>query len=285
MMQRSVVDALCALADAVDSQRAAELGQVLAIASVCELYRVNEESVMAGAERLLRFGGAGTPLVGEFILGEIGPILGVSLESARQRVAEVLNLRFRHPRLWAAVCAGKVRPWQAFKVTTATNTAHLDADAADWVDSQVAVALAFQPIGRVLGQVATWVVRADPALAAEREAEKSASRYVRFSELTDRHTDLELAWLMASPASRPGRTLPEVIPQRYHSPMAMTLRLTPDDEQALALLAEADGVSKQEATVRAIHEAASRRVRRDEVKALSGRARERYADLLGRLSH
>jgi hypothetical protein len=39
--------------------------------------------------------------------------------------------------------------------------------------------------------------------------------------------------------------------------MAMTLRLNPDDEQALALLAEADGVSKQEATVRAIHEAAS----------------------------
>lgn len=65
--------------------------------------------------------------------------------------------------------------------------------------------------------------------------------------------------------------------------MAMTLRLTPDDEQALALLAEADGVSKQEATVRAIHEAVARRVRRDKVAALSASARDRYADLLDRL--
>ena len=37
--------------------------------------------------------------------------------------------------------------------------------------------------------------------------------------------------------------------------MAMTLRLEPEDEKALALLAEADGVSKQEATVRAIRTA------------------------------
>ena len=65
--------------------------------------------------------------------------------------------------------------------------------------------------------------------------------------------------------------------------MAMTLRLGPEDEKALALLAEAEGVSKQEATVRAIHEAASRRLRRDKVAELSATARERYADLLDRL--
>lgn len=65
--------------------------------------------------------------------------------------------------------------------------------------------------------------------------------------------------------------------------MAMTLRLTPDDERALTLLAEAEGVSKQEATVRAIHEAAARRVRSDKVATLSAAARDRYADLLDRL--
>ena len=63
----------------------------------------------------------------------------------------------------------------------------------------------------------------------------------------------------------------------------MTLRLSPDDEQALTLLAEADGVSKQEATVRAIHEAASRRLRQDKIHTLSTNARQRYADLLTRL--
>lgn len=65
--------------------------------------------------------------------------------------------------------------------------------------------------------------------------------------------------------------------------MAMTLRLKPEDEMALALLAEAEGVSKQEATVRAIREAAARRVRADRVRHLSAAARARYADLLDRL--
>lgn len=65
--------------------------------------------------------------------------------------------------------------------------------------------------------------------------------------------------------------------------MAMTLRLEPEDEQALALLAAAEGVSKQEATVRAIREAAARRVREDKVRRLSAAARDRYADLLDRL--
>lgn len=63
----------------------------------------------------------------------------------------------------------------------------------------------------------------------------------------------------------------------------MTLRLTPDDEAALKMLADADGVSRQEATVRAIHEALERRGRAAKVKELSSKGRERYADLLDRL--
>lgn len=66
--------------------------------------------------------------------------------------------------------------------------------------------------------------------------------------------------------------------------MAMTLRLTEEQERALALLAEADGVSKQEATVRAITEAAARRVRDTRVRELSRMGRDRYAALLDRLA-
>lgn len=40
--------------------------------------------------------------------------------------------------------------------------------------------------------------------------------------------------------------------------MAMTLRLTPDQDRALTLLAEAQGSSKHEAAVRAIVSAANR---------------------------
>lgn len=64
----------------------------------------------------------------------------------------------------------------------------------------------------------------------------------------------------------------------------MTLRLTDEQERALALLAEADGISKHEATARAIIAAAARRVRDDRVRQLSRDGRERYAGLLDRLA-
>ena len=65
--------------------------------------------------------------------------------------------------------------------------------------------------------------------------------------------------------------------------MAMTLRLSEDDEQLLNALAESEGLSKHEATVRAIREAAARRLRQERVRDLSESARARYADLLERL--
>lgn len=65
--------------------------------------------------------------------------------------------------------------------------------------------------------------------------------------------------------------------------MAMTLRLTEDDERLLASLAEADGISRQEATIRAIHEVAARRGHERRVANSSARARARYADVLERL--
>lgn len=66
--------------------------------------------------------------------------------------------------------------------------------------------------------------------------------------------------------------------------MAMTLRLTEEQERALALLAESQGVSKHEAAVRAIIDVAARRVRDDRVRALSAEGRRRYAALLDRLA-
>lgn len=63
----------------------------------------------------------------------------------------------------------------------------------------------------------------------------------------------------------------------------MTLRLTEDDEKVLAALAEAEGISRQEATIRAIHEVAERRAHTQAVSAASARARARYAEVLDRL--
>jgi predicted transcriptional regulator len=64
----------------------------------------------------------------------------------------------------------------------------------------------------------------------------------------------------------------------------MTLRLTDEQDHALTLLAEADGVSKQEAACRAIVDAAARRTQDGRVHDLSVKARTRYSDLLARLA-
>lgn len=65
--------------------------------------------------------------------------------------------------------------------------------------------------------------------------------------------------------------------------MAMTLRLAPEDERVLARLAADEGISRQEATIRAIHEVAARRGHERKVTDASRRARARYADVLDRL--
>lgn len=66
--------------------------------------------------------------------------------------------------------------------------------------------------------------------------------------------------------------------------MAMTLRLSEEDERILADLAERDGISRQEATVRAIRDAAARRGHEELVKGLAEKGRARYSDLLDRLA-
>lgn len=66
--------------------------------------------------------------------------------------------------------------------------------------------------------------------------------------------------------------------------MAMTLRLSEDDDRALEALSAALGVSKQEATVRAIRAEAMRVADSREVRAHTAWVTENYADVLERLA-
>ena len=65
--------------------------------------------------------------------------------------------------------------------------------------------------------------------------------------------------------------------------MAMTLRLTDDQDRALTLLARAQGSSKQEAAIRAIVAAAARVVADAEVADLARTYVPEYADVDKRL--
>lgn len=64
----------------------------------------------------------------------------------------------------------------------------------------------------------------------------------------------------------------------------MTLRLSDEDDATLSALAESEGISKNEAALRAIRERAERLSRDDEVRRLTRAAIDRYGPLLDRLA-
>ena len=117
MVPGCVAEAFAALDEANRHARAAEVAVVVAVAKAAELYEVDQEAVFEGMERVIFPGHAGTPGVGEFLAAEIAGILGISTGSALQRIADVLDVRFRFPRLWEAFLSGELRWWQVVDVT------------------------------------------------------------------------------------------------------------------------------------------------------------------------
>ncbi|MDE0162140.1 MAG: ribbon-helix-helix protein, CopG family [Acidimicrobiaceae bacterium] len=65
--------------------------------------------------------------------------------------------------------------------------------------------------------------------------------------------------------------------------MAMTLRLTDDEQDALRMRAALDGTSMQEAVRRAVREYVARAEHRDRVGAAADVIMQRHADALRRL--
>lgn len=65
--------------------------------------------------------------------------------------------------------------------------------------------------------------------------------------------------------------------------MAMTLRLTDDEQQALRERADVEGISMQEAARRAVRDYVSRGEHRDRVSEAARRVIEVHADALRRL--
>ena len=65
--------------------------------------------------------------------------------------------------------------------------------------------------------------------------------------------------------------------------MAMTLRLTDDEQQALRDRAELEGISMQEAARQAVREYVAARDRRDRIDAAAALVMRRHAEALRRL--
>lgn len=181
-------EAFAALDHAHQQLKAAEVAELIAIAHAADLYQVDQHAVGEGIERLLGYGHDGTPCLGEFLALEISGLLGISPQSAINRIGNVLDLRHRHPALWTAVISGKVRVWQANQVLT--QCAHLSLDAVTKVDGLLAQGLAMLPWSRIVRALPGWITTADPALAAQRQQLAANHLRVGVSTIADGHVDL-----------------------------------------------------------------------------------------------
>ena len=193
-LPRIAEDALAALDAAVRQERAAEVTKILAVAAAADSYEFDVEDFREaldatdGLQRRIQPGADGTPLVGEFLALEIGPILGISPEAALSMLGDVLNVRHRHPALWAAFIEGAVA-W-AHARFVAFQCLSLSASAAALVDQRCAHALRIWPISRLLHHLKAWIIEADPEAAAAKEAVARHGRHVDISGIEDGHCHL-----------------------------------------------------------------------------------------------
>jgi hypothetical protein len=123
-------------------------------------------------------GSDGTPEVSEFAADELGALLEMTTVSGANLIADALDLRHRHPRLWDAVLTGRVEDWKARKVVHATAAAGLSLDRARRVDEETVDAVVGLPFSRALTVVEARVLAADPEQAEELRRIEEQRRYV-----------------------------------------------------------------------------------------------------------
>jgi hypothetical protein len=117
-------------------------------------------------------GGAGTPQVAAFAPEALAVAMGISPAAARSLMADVMDMKHRHPKLWKRVGRLQIPAWQARRVVQQTR--QLSGEAAEYVDDRLATHTAAGPrtVDRV---VAEAIARLDPAEHQRREDRGKAS--------------------------------------------------------------------------------------------------------------
>jgi hypothetical protein len=123
--------------------------------------------------------GEGTPQVAERAVVELAAALDVSYRSGCHLVADSLAIRYRLPKLWPLVQAGRMQAWKARRV--AQLTTGLGAAAVAFVDAQAAIYGAKNRlVPNIAGLVHAALVHFEPERAKQKEEDARERRGVRF---------------------------------------------------------------------------------------------------------
>ena len=173
---------LAAAGGAVRERRLAEVRDLEVLAQWAAVHSADPTEGPEGrhARRLgnvlVHLGGAGTPGVQDFCLGEIALARGTGVTATSNAIADVLDLQHRLPRTWSVLGAGEAEVFIARRVAKLSR--HLPADRVGVVDAAVARIIAHEAGGRVLAVAEAKIIEADPALHDERTETERTRRYV-----------------------------------------------------------------------------------------------------------
>lgn len=184
-------ETLLAVRDARRTRLMAEAAEFRALAEFADQYRwlPDDGPVLAGTERLVQWGGAGTPSVAEFCTLEVAAMLQISEEAARAEITAALAVRGRFPRLWGLAMAGELRVWKASQIASLTKELTL-ADA-EILDQELSTLVTSMHWNRVRDLVKARVLEFTGGDAQDEHADRMASRHVRFGDSHLGVTDMQ----------------------------------------------------------------------------------------------
>ncbi len=122
-------------------------------------------------------GGEGTPMVAAGCVEEFAAALGVGARTAMQLMSDGLDLRYRLPRIDTGVEELRIAPWRAQRIARLTHS--LSAEAAAYVDAQLAPVADSCGVARIERLVTEAAALFDPVEQAEAEDEAQAAWGVR----------------------------------------------------------------------------------------------------------
>jgi hypothetical protein len=251
-------DALLRLAEeSVVTRRAAEVGDLLVVAAWAEVHSTDprhdpETGRRVWAEdRLVHPGGEGTPGVREFCVPELAMARQVGASACERDLADVLDLSYRLPRVWALTVELACPAWLARKVARLSRRVPLDRV---WiVDDAVAQAIGGEAPGRVLEICEAKVIEADPAAHSARVEGERRRRYVALSRSDEfglRHVIARVeagdaAWIDAT-VERVAELISDVHPEAGRDELrSIAFGWLARPAELLRLLLEAQGDSEE----------------------------------------
>ena len=158
---------------AADAHEAAILKAAAEWADLHPPESVDDAAYVEGTEGEMEIAGEKAPLVAEFACAEFAAAVGIPSAWGTSLVGDALELRHRLPRVWARVMDGDLQVWRARRIAQTTRL--VSAQAASWVDRQIARFAHKIGPAQTDRLVAVAIARFDPHLA-EQERRAAADR-------------------------------------------------------------------------------------------------------------